>query len=67
MAILQLEDGTRHTDLEDIVRELAVLDVRLNRWVVGDNEQLRQLLKQDSLSEDEKEQVLKSVKLGHLN
>jgi 1,2-dihydroxy-3-keto-5-methylthiopentene dioxygenase len=59
MAILQLEDRTRYTDLNDIARELASLNIQLNRWVRGDNQQLRQLLAQDSLSEDEKEQVLK--------
>ncbi|BAY49511.1 acireductone dioxygenase ARD [Scytonema sp. HK-05] len=61
MAILQLEDGTRHTDLQDISRELAPLNIQLNRWAVGDSQQLRQLLAQDSLNEDEKEQILKSL------
>ncbi|WP_017318659.1 1,2-dihydroxy-3-keto-5-methylthiopentene dioxygenase [Mastigocladopsis repens] len=61
MAILQLEDGTRHTDLQDICRELAPLNIQLNRWAVGESQQLRQLLAQDSLNEDEKEQILKSL------
>ncbi len=61
MAILKLEDGTRHTDLKNITQELAPLNIQLNRWAVGDNRQLHQLLAQDSLSEDEKEQVLTSL------
>ncbi|GAB1541174.1 cupin domain-containing protein [Scytonema sp. NUACC21] len=58
MAILKLEDGTRHTDLTNIAQELAPLNIQLDRWAVGDSQQLRQLLAQDSLSEDEKEQTL---------
>jgi 1,2-dihydroxy-3-keto-5-methylthiopentene dioxygenase len=61
MAILQLEDGTRYTDLQDISRELAPLNVLLNSWAVGETQELRQLLAQDSLNENEKEQVLKSL------
>ncbi|ARV57804.1 acireductone dioxygenase [Nostocales cyanobacterium HT-58-2] len=61
MAILQLEDGTRLTDLREIYRELAPLNIKLNRWAVGNSQQLRQLLGQDSLNEDEKEQILKSL------
>jgi 1,2-dihydroxy-3-keto-5-methylthiopentene dioxygenase len=61
MAILQLEDGTQHTNLQDISRELAPLNIQLNYWSVGESQQLRLLLAQDSLNEDEKEQVLKSL------
>jgi 1,2-dihydroxy-3-keto-5-methylthiopentene dioxygenase len=61
MAILELQDGRRYTDLQDISRELAPLNIQLNRWAVGDSQQLRQLIAQDSLNEDEKEQVLKSL------
>lgn len=61
MAILELQDGTRYTDLQDISSELAPLNIQLNRWAVGDSQQLRQLLAQDSLNEDEKEQILKSL------
>ena len=35
MAILRLEDGTTYTELTDITRELAPLNIRLNRWSVG--------------------------------
>lgn len=56
MAILRLEDGTTYTELTAIARELA-LNVQLNYWQVGDP-QLRRLLAQEILSEEEKEQVL---------
>ncbi|NMG07929.1 cupin domain-containing protein [Brasilonema sp. UFV-L1] len=61
MAILQLQDGTRYTDLQNISRELAPLNIQLNHWAVGDSHELHQLLAQDSLNEDEKEQILKSL------
>ncbi|GAA6623477.1 1,2-dihydroxy-3-keto-5-methylthiopentene dioxygenase [Scytonema sp. NUACC26] len=61
MAILKLEDGSQHTDLNKITQELAPLNIQLNRWTVGDDGQLHQLLAQDSLNEDEKEQVLTSL------
>lgn len=61
MAILELENGTRYTDLQDISSELAPLNIELNRWAVGESQQLRQLLAQDSLNEEEKEQILKSL------
>ncbi|MUG93396.1 acireductone dioxygenase [Scytonema sp. UIC 10036] len=61
MAILQLEDGSRHTDLDKITQELAPLGIQLNRWAVGEDGQLHRLLAQDSLSEEEKEQVLTSL------
>jgi 1,2-dihydroxy-3-keto-5-methylthiopentene dioxygenase len=58
MAILQLEDGKVYTDLKDISHELASLNIQLNHWPVGEDSQLHELLTQDSLNEDEKEQVL---------
>jgi 1,2-dihydroxy-3-keto-5-methylthiopentene dioxygenase len=61
MAILELENGTRYTHLQDISSELAPLNIELNRWAVGESQQLRQLLAQDSLNEEEKEQILKSL------
>ncbi|NWF61853.1 MAG: acireductone dioxygenase [Fischerella sp.] len=61
MAILQLEDGKTYTELKDITRELACLNIQLDRWCVGENPQLHQLLAKDSLDEDEKEQVLKAL------
>jgi len=58
MAILQLENGTILTDLPTITDELKSLDVRINRWAVGNDPHLRHLLAENNLSEDEKEQVL---------
>lgn len=61
MAILRLEDGTTYTQLEDITRELAPLNVQLNRWPVGDNPEIHALLAKDALSDEEKEQVLQAL------
>jgi 1,2-dihydroxy-3-keto-5-methylthiopentene dioxygenase len=61
MAILQLEDGTTYTQLGDIARELAPLNVQLNRWSVGDNPEIHRLLAKDALSDEEKEQVLQGL------
>ncbi len=61
MAILRLEDGTTYTQLGDIARELASLNVQLNRWSVGDNPEVHRLLAKDALSDEEKEQVLQAL------
>lgn len=61
MAILKLEDGTTYTQLADISRELAALNIQLNCWSVGEDLQLRQLLAQESLSSEEKERVLAAL------
>ncbi len=61
MAILQLEDGTTYTQLGDIARELAPLNVQLNHWPVGEYPEVHHLLAKDALSEEEKEQVLQAL------
>jgi 1,2-dihydroxy-3-keto-5-methylthiopentene dioxygenase len=61
MAILRLEDGTTYTQLEDISRELAPLNVALNYWSVGDAPAIRNLLAQEALTEDEKEQAIQAL------
>lgn len=61
MAILYLENGTTYTELEDISRELACLNIHLNRWSVGSNPELLHLLNQPALNADEKEQVLQGL------
>ncbi len=61
MAILQLEDGTTFTQLADIERELAPLQIQLNRWPVGDNPEIHDLLAKDALTDEEKEQVLQAL------
>jgi 1,2-dihydroxy-3-keto-5-methylthiopentene dioxygenase len=61
MAILKLENGTLYQELQDITRELAALKIQLNQWDVGSDRQLHELLAQDSLKEEEKEQVLQAL------
>ncbi|HEY9638219.1 MAG TPA: acireductone dioxygenase [Coleofasciculaceae cyanobacterium] len=61
VAILRLEDGTTYTQLGDIERELAPLNIQLNHWSVGDNPEVRRLLAKDALSDEEKEQVLQAL------
>jgi 1,2-dihydroxy-3-keto-5-methylthiopentene dioxygenase len=61
MAILQMEDGSTYTDLQEIVRELAPLGISLNYWVISENQELQQLLAQDSLTDVEKETVLQGL------
>ena len=61
MAILRLEDGTTHTNLTDIERQLASLNIQLSRWPVGDEAQTRALLAKDTLTDTEKEQLLQSL------
>ncbi|AFY88397.1 1,2-dihydroxy-3-keto-5-methylthiopentene dioxygenase [Chroococcidiopsis thermalis] len=58
MALLKLEDGTIYNQLADISRELSSLNIQLNYWSVGEDSQLRQLLAQESLNSEEKEEVL---------
>jgi 1,2-dihydroxy-3-keto-5-methylthiopentene dioxygenase len=57
MAILKLEDGTTYTQVDDIARELAPLNVQLKRWSIGDNPDFQNLLAKDVLSDEEKAQV----------
>lgn len=61
MAILRLEDGTTYTRLEEIGQTLATLNVALNRWPVGNDPEIRGLLAKDALTDEEKEQVLRSL------
>ncbi|MBD2183455.1 1,2-dihydroxy-3-keto-5-methylthiopentene dioxygenase [Aerosakkonema funiforme] len=61
MAILQLENGTTYTQLNDIAPILAPLNIQIDRWEVGDNPNLHHLLSQDSLSDEEKERVLTAL------
>jgi 1,2-dihydroxy-3-keto-5-methylthiopentene dioxygenase len=61
MAILRLEDGTTYTKLGDIAQELAPLNIQLNFWPIGDNPEIQNLLAQDALTEEEKEQVLQAL------
>lgn len=61
MASLRLEDGTTYTQLSDIIRELASLNIQLNRWPVGHNLEIQSLLAKDALTDSEKEQILQAL------
>lgn len=61
MAVLRLENGTTYTQPEDISQKLALLNVQLNYWTVGNNSELNRLLAQDSLTDTEKEEVLQAL------
>ncbi|WP_016949113.1 acireductone dioxygenase [Anabaena sp. PCC 7108] len=61
MAVLKLENGTFYTDLMNISQELAPLNIQINHWTVANNPEIKGLLAQDSLNEQEKEQVLKAL------
>jgi 1,2-dihydroxy-3-keto-5-methylthiopentene dioxygenase len=61
MAILRLEDGTTYTQLSDMARELAPLNIQLNSWPVGDNPEILELLAKDAIDDSEKEQVLQAL------
>lgn len=61
MAILRLENGKTYARRSDITRELAPLNIKLERCPVGKNLDLPGLLAQDVLSSTEKEQVLQGV------
>jgi 1,2-dihydroxy-3-keto-5-methylthiopentene dioxygenase len=60
MAILQLENGTKYTNLNDIQQELASLQVKLDRWIIEDPEAI-ELLAKPELDEAEKERVLSAL------
>ncbi|MDJ0553791.1 MAG: cupin domain-containing protein [Microcoleaceae cyanobacterium MO_207.B10] len=61
MAILELEDGTIYTQLSDITRELAPLNIQLNYWPVGEDPEVNKLLKKEVLNDQEKEQLLQAL------
>jgi 1,2-dihydroxy-3-keto-5-methylthiopentene dioxygenase len=61
MAVLRLEDGSTVTDLAAIAAELAVLNIQLRHWTVGDDGDWRSLLGQVSLDEAQKERVLQGL------
>ena len=61
MAILRLENGTTYTQQSDITRELAPLNIQLNRWPVGDSAEIQNLLAKDAIDDSEKEQVLQAL------
>ena len=61
MAILRLEEGTIYTQVSDITRELAPLNIQLNHWPLGEDQEVHNLLKKDVLNDQEKEQLLDAL------
>ncbi len=61
MAKLRIEDGTIYTLLSDIVRELAPLNIQVNRWPIGDEPKLKALLARYVLIDSEKEKILEAL------
>ena len=61
MAILRLEDDTTYTQISDIQRELAPLNIEINSWEIGSDPRLKALLAQDMLSDGEKDYVLEGL------
>lgn len=61
MATLRLENGTTHTSLQTITRELSTLNIQLNHWAIGNDPSLQHLLTQENLSDEEKDQVLTAL------
>ena len=61
MAILQLENGQKLTEIAAIQEQLEALNIQLQRWPIGENTSISFLLNQPSLTESEKECVLQSL------
>jgi 1,2-dihydroxy-3-keto-5-methylthiopentene dioxygenase len=51
MAILKLVDCINYTQVDDIARQLALLNVQLKRWSIGDKRDVQNLLAKDALSD----------------
>jgi 1,2-dihydroxy-3-keto-5-methylthiopentene dioxygenase len=58
VAEILLENGSRYTKSMEIDRLLSPLGVKLQRWEVGEDPQLKILLDRSQLTDAEKEQVL---------
>jgi 1,2-dihydroxy-3-keto-5-methylthiopentene dioxygenase len=61
MAILQLENGKRLTDIESISQHLGTLNIQLKKWPIGEDAATHTLLARPSLQDDEKERVLRAL------
>lgn len=58
MPILLLDDGTIKVNLDEIVRELAPLDIHLKHYDPGTSLLFPHLLEQDVLTDSEKQQIV---------
>lgn len=61
MAILRLEDGTKYTNFAEIVSQLAPLKIQLKHLPVEKNFWLDELLAEDILNFEKKQQILDSL------
>lgn len=61
MAKLVREDGTTLTSVADITAALEPISVAVDHWPVGDDPELRALLNEPGLNNDEKEMVLRNL------
>jgi 1,2-dihydroxy-3-keto-5-methylthiopentene dioxygenase len=61
MARMILPDGTENTDFQFIQARLGRLGIALKRWPAPEGARAQALLEQQALSDEEKEELLKSV------
>ena len=61
MARLTLEGGRTLTELEAIGEELAPLSIRVDRWPIGEDRVVQELLARPALKDAEKAQVLEGL------
>jgi 1,2-dihydroxy-3-keto-5-methylthiopentene dioxygenase len=59
MAKLKSEDGQTFTELEDIRRELKVLNIELSHWPFEKTPKIAALLQADTLDADQKDELLR--------
>jgi len=62
MAVLQLEDGTTYSESGAIARQLAVLNIAVDRLPIEKNPAVEELLAQDVLNPSERQQILEALK-----
>ena len=61
MALLKLQDGTEITDLSQIREQLSTLNVELAHWPIDKTERTEALLTADTLTAEDKEELLKAL------
>jgi 1,2-dihydroxy-3-keto-5-methylthiopentene dioxygenase len=61
MAHLKLQDGSTYTELSDIRQKLAPLSIELSHWPIEKTEKVGALLQADTLSDQQKEDLLKEL------
>ena len=61
MALLKFKDGREITDLSQIREQLSTLNVELDHWPIDKTDRTSSLLSSDTLSPEEKEELLKDL------